>query len=181
MLDQNTDRMWYVIGAIVIGAAIIAMGLNIFDNSFESVEDNFATLMRKVNIVDEQVINENNLIQSSDFEKGYFNFHTGAKTSASNPHHDMFERTVNSVSVKDISELYFSHGLTVNSTASPGIEVAWHFRDVNRNSMDGANSYDRYGYIDVPEGAYYIDFRFGLNVLNFDNREYVLIDAGLLN
>ncbi len=41
MLDQNTDRMWYVIGAIVIGAAIIAMGLNIFSESFDSVEDNF--------------------------------------------------------------------------------------------------------------------------------------------
>ncbi len=37
MLDQNTDRMWYVIGAIVIGAAIIAMGLNIFDESFDNV------------------------------------------------------------------------------------------------------------------------------------------------
>ncbi len=38
MLDQNTDRMWYVIGAIVIGAAIIAMGLNIFSESFDSVD-----------------------------------------------------------------------------------------------------------------------------------------------
>ncbi len=44
MLDQNTDRMWYVIGAIVIGAAIIAMGLNIFDESFKSVENNYAEL-----------------------------------------------------------------------------------------------------------------------------------------
>ncbi len=38
MLDQNTDRMWYVIGAIVIGAAIIAMGLNIYSDSFDSVD-----------------------------------------------------------------------------------------------------------------------------------------------
>ncbi len=45
MLDQNTDRMWYVIGAIVIGAAIIAMGLNIFSDSFDSVDDNFAGIM----------------------------------------------------------------------------------------------------------------------------------------
>ncbi len=45
MLDQNTDRMWYVIGAIVIGAAIIAMGLNIFDESFDSVEDNYSQLL----------------------------------------------------------------------------------------------------------------------------------------
>ncbi len=44
MLDQNTDRMWYVIGAIVIGAAIIAMGLNIFDESFDSVDGMFTTI-----------------------------------------------------------------------------------------------------------------------------------------
>ncbi len=49
MLDQNTDRMWYVIGAIVIGAAIIAMGLNIFDNSFESVEGLMANQMAIAN------------------------------------------------------------------------------------------------------------------------------------
>ncbi len=44
MLDQNTDRMWYVIGAIVIGAAIIAMGLNIFSESFDSVDGMMASL-----------------------------------------------------------------------------------------------------------------------------------------
>ncbi len=31
MLDQNTDRMWYVIGAIVIGAAIIFAANALFD------------------------------------------------------------------------------------------------------------------------------------------------------
>ncbi len=44
MLDQNTDRMWYVIGAIVIGAAIIAMGLNIFNESFDSVDSMMSNL-----------------------------------------------------------------------------------------------------------------------------------------
>ncbi len=44
MLDQNTDRMWYVIGAIVIGAAIIAMGLNIFSESFNSVDEMMSSL-----------------------------------------------------------------------------------------------------------------------------------------
>ncbi len=44
MLDQNTDRMWYVIGAIVIGAVIIAMGLNIFSESFDSVDGMMASL-----------------------------------------------------------------------------------------------------------------------------------------
>lgn len=32
MLDQNTDRMWFVIGAVLIGAAIIFAANLLFDN-----------------------------------------------------------------------------------------------------------------------------------------------------
>ena len=32
MLDQNTDRMWYVIGAVLIGAAIIFAANALFDD-----------------------------------------------------------------------------------------------------------------------------------------------------
>ncbi len=63
MLDQNTDRMWYVIGAIVIGAAIIAMGLNIYSDSFNSVEDNFAELALNVDILS---IGRVNLLNHTD-------------------------------------------------------------------------------------------------------------------
>src|SRR5699024_6998345 len=39
MLDQNTDRMWYVIGAVLIGAAII-FGMNtLMPEAFASVGD----------------------------------------------------------------------------------------------------------------------------------------------
>ena len=31
MLDQNTDRMWFVIGAVLIGAAIIFAANALFD------------------------------------------------------------------------------------------------------------------------------------------------------
>lgn len=42
MLDQNTDRMWYVIGAVLIGAAII-LGMNTFmPKAFASVTDSFS-------------------------------------------------------------------------------------------------------------------------------------------
>ncbi len=53
MLDQNTDRMWYVIGAIVIGAAIIAMGLNIYSDSIASVDD---MMVQQVNIADSMIV-----------------------------------------------------------------------------------------------------------------------------
>lgn len=37
MLDQNTDRMWYVIGAVLIGAAIIFGASTMFPSAFASV------------------------------------------------------------------------------------------------------------------------------------------------
>lgn len=45
MLDQNTDRMWYVIGAVLIGAAII-FGMNtLMPNTFASVGESFTQVM----------------------------------------------------------------------------------------------------------------------------------------
>src|SRR5699024_7172468 len=44
MLDQNTDRMWYVIGAVLIGAAII-FGMNtLMPEAFASVGSMMASL-----------------------------------------------------------------------------------------------------------------------------------------
>lgn len=49
MLDQNTDRMWYVIGAVLIGAAII-FGMNTFmPETFASVGGMFEDLIDIVN------------------------------------------------------------------------------------------------------------------------------------
>lgn len=41
MLDQNTDRMWYVIGAVIIGAAIILILNGTAPELFASVADTF--------------------------------------------------------------------------------------------------------------------------------------------
>lgn len=41
MLDQNTDRMWYVIGAVIVGAAIIFLVNSSFPQLFASVGDTF--------------------------------------------------------------------------------------------------------------------------------------------
>lgn len=41
MLDQNTDRMWYVIGAVVIGAAIILILNSTASAMFSSVANTF--------------------------------------------------------------------------------------------------------------------------------------------
>ncbi len=71
MLDQNTDRMWYVIGAIVIGAAIIAMGLNIFDESFDSVEDSYASVIGIANSNINDIGQKRNLITPDSLILGF--------------------------------------------------------------------------------------------------------------
>ena len=41
MLDQNTDRMWFVIGAVIVGAAIIFIANGSLPTLFASVSDSF--------------------------------------------------------------------------------------------------------------------------------------------
>ncbi len=93
MLDQNTDRMWYVIGAIVIGAAIIAMGLNIYSESFETVDDMMVgamdiadNYMYRLNGVEPEIINElhtYNKVEGgyevSGFNRDYIDEHYGGR------------------------------------------------------------------------------------------------------
>ena len=49
MLDQNTDRMWYVIGAVLIGAAIIGGFMFFMPEAFSSVGGMFDDLIGIVN------------------------------------------------------------------------------------------------------------------------------------
>ena len=41
MLDQNTDRMWFVIGALVVGAGIILLANKLFPTMFETITTTF--------------------------------------------------------------------------------------------------------------------------------------------
>lgn len=41
MLDQNTDRMWYVIGAVLVGAATILIANGTLPQMFASVTESF--------------------------------------------------------------------------------------------------------------------------------------------
>lgn len=47
MLDQNTDRMWYVIGAVLIGGLIIAGAVLLFnDGIMEKITTSLNGLMK---------------------------------------------------------------------------------------------------------------------------------------
>ncbi|HDR7294911.1 hypothetical protein R6231_14600 [Bacillus cytotoxicus] len=41
MLDQNTDRTWWMIGAVVVGALLIAAAKVAFPEVFDSVKEFF--------------------------------------------------------------------------------------------------------------------------------------------
>jgi len=41
MLDQNTDRMWFVIGALVVGAGIILLASSLFPQMFKNITNTF--------------------------------------------------------------------------------------------------------------------------------------------
>lgn len=59
MLDQNTDRMWYVIGAVIIGAAIIFILNGTMPDLFASVGGTFTNKT-------EQVTNDINELSMAD-------------------------------------------------------------------------------------------------------------------
>ena len=45
MLDQNTDRMWYVIGALVVGAGIIILANNLLPKMFGDITETMANVV----------------------------------------------------------------------------------------------------------------------------------------
>ena len=49
MLDQNTDRMWYVIGAVLIGAAIIFAATALFGDADSGIFGKITELLNGEN------------------------------------------------------------------------------------------------------------------------------------
>lgn len=47
MLDQNTDRMWFVIGAVLIGAGLIAAANILFPSLFADITKSFTDMLTK--------------------------------------------------------------------------------------------------------------------------------------
>ncbi|MDR0846634.1 MAG: hypothetical protein LBN08_03900 [Lactobacillales bacterium] len=47
MLDQNTDRTWWMIGAVVVGAAMVALAKVVFPGVLTNVEDFFVNMIPK--------------------------------------------------------------------------------------------------------------------------------------
>lgn len=62
MLDQNTDRMWYVIGAVLLGGLIIAGASGLFTTVMASTNDTFNKVMTDIYLMQ----NEPNVVYSKN-------------------------------------------------------------------------------------------------------------------
>lgn len=50
MLDQNTDRSWWMIGAVVIGAALIVLAKTEFPSVFTAITGKFTQLLNGISL-----------------------------------------------------------------------------------------------------------------------------------
>lgn len=48
MLENNSDRMWWVIGTLLVGAALITTAKLVFPEMFDSVMEFFKTSLASV-------------------------------------------------------------------------------------------------------------------------------------
>ena len=64
MLDQNTDRMWFVIGALVVGAGIILLANktmpDIFASVAETFENNASEVSKTIREADDNLLVDSN-------------------------------------------------------------------------------------------------------------------------
>lgn len=70
MLDQNTDRMWYVIGALVVGAGIILLANKALPEVFANISHTFkGTIDKASKEIDVAFSNPNLLTDHADMDK----------------------------------------------------------------------------------------------------------------
>lgn len=67
MLDQNTDRMWFVIGALVVGAGIILLANKTMPEVFANVADAFKGVAdESTKSASKLKVQQGNLINAAD-------------------------------------------------------------------------------------------------------------------
>ena len=77
MLDQNTDRMWFVIGAVIVGAAIIFIANGSLPTLFASITDTFQEQSDSATeAIDDRFVTIENVIVDGDFSQGLTHWST---------------------------------------------------------------------------------------------------------
>lgn len=81
MLDQNTDRMWYVIGALVVGAGIILLANKampeVFANITKTFKDTTDEVTSEVDLIGSKDALHNGMVNKTYYRKGYVSISNG--------------------------------------------------------------------------------------------------------
>lgn len=155
MLDQNTDRMWYVIGAVLIGAALILGANTLFPGLMSSVSTSFISAMSgAVMIPDEDVY----LAQDDDFIMVYGNWtYIGSETVIEIPHTIQGD----AITTYDFMFTAIYDGFEPESTATAVTKVV--STNPNVTSMDSMFAFSKSTSLDLS----------GLDTSNVDNMGYM--------
>ena len=126
MLDQNTDRMWYVIGAVLIGAAII-FGMNtLMPNAFASVSESFEVLMDSTTTQTLPRIN----MSENVFHTENLTYHQWLTPSSG----ELYQSNDNDI-VSDFLEIDAGVEYIFKTPRKTSMSV--HYYDVDKNHIDG--------------------------------------------
>lgn len=172
MLDQNTDRMWYVIGAVIIGAAIILILNGTMPQIFASVAESFDGAADKSTELAGYAadtsgvpyeLQQHNVIRDIPFSDGYFNYLTGEPSGVGNH----FQMMTDLVPVEPNTEYYAQSNLPYDASIWRNFEIAWIYYDASGTVIPGSNAYNtKSTIITTPSNATHIKLRFGYPVYN---------------
>ena len=168
MLDQNTDRMWYVIGAILLGAAIIFGASTMFPRAFASVGGMMSGVIGNIHLledVDDDIsdmdffeLDGYNMISDATFINGYFNYTSGGGTNTDS----YFRQLDGFIDVDPNTDYLIATNLPYDTSIERGLEIAWVYRDENNQIVRGNNKHNKsIVKITTPANAHYIRVRFG--------------------
>lgn len=180
MLDQNTDRLWYVIGAVLVGAAIILLLNGTAPDLFAQVAGAYEDLTEDATSGAESLMDDGSkgtngtpiaqldqgadMISRDNMEIGSFNFFNGDLKPANK---NQFERMIDPVPVTPNTKYYISYELESHVPDGWGTEVAWVYYDQEGNPISGNGIYSHYKEekktvrFTTPENAHSIRVRFG--------------------
>ena len=171
LLDQNTDRMWYVIGALVVGAGIILLLNDNLPDIFGKVVGSFTPVMDDAILATKQLIKEEELL-NPDTETPYTILYSKSghetigtpehtKGGTINPISVTYKHSTSAVVAVQPGEIIHMTKITVDDVEGEDLNEAWaqYWRltyldkDQQYHSrwVSGTNDW----YLTVPEGAYY--------------------------
>ena len=138
MLDQNTDRMWYVIGALVVGAGIILLANKALPEVFANISNTFnGTTDNALTEIGESFPNPNLVIDPANMDK-LQGWHGSKVTYASNisvPEWDT-TKAVRVRSTGGTTNTKIFRNVTTNAWLGEKVTISIYIKNLNDKPMN---------------------------------------------